>query len=127
MVTSIGATAKRSKELKKAASCRRRKPPRCPLGARSMLPPVPPTRRLLRASLAQHRIPLHPVEQGLHALGNLEQPCATRPHRAAPCQSEHRVYQRTVEPEGSDPTLLPDCFEASPCEDNRFPRLSSGA
>src|SRR3954454_16694628 len=48
MVTSMGATAKRSKELKKAASCRRRKPLReAPFGACCESPPLSSTRRLL--------------------------------------------------------------------------------
>src|SRR5215211_4991026 len=84
MVTSIGATAKRSKELKKAASCRSRNPPRCPLGARSMLPPVSPTRRLLYARLAQHRIPPHSMEQRLHVLGNLKQSRVLRARTGSP-------------------------------------------
>src|SRR5918998_2012952 len=46
MVTSIGATTKRSKLLKKAASCRSRNPPRDPPGARPAALPALPIRLL---------------------------------------------------------------------------------
>jgi hypothetical protein len=84
MVTSIGATANRSKELKKAASCRRGSPPCDPFGAHSVLPPASPTRPLLGTRHAQHRVPPHPITQHLRAPGNPEQPCATRSHPAGP-------------------------------------------
>jgi hypothetical protein len=95
MVTSIGATAKRSKELKKAASCRRRKPPReAPFGACSRLPSPSSTRRHLCTNSARHRVRPQPFGRHLRAPGNLEQARATRPH-LPPRRSEHRVYQRT--------------------------------
>lgn len=65
MVTSIGATANRSKELKKAASCRRRSPALDPSGAHAVLSPSPLNRWLLRMHLAQCHAPLHLFEKCL--------------------------------------------------------------
>jgi hypothetical protein len=91
----MGAIAKRSKELKKAASCRRRKPPReDPFGACCELPPPWSTRRPLCTRSARHRVPPQPFGPHLRAPGNLEQMRAMRPH-LPPRRSKHRVYQRT--------------------------------
>jgi len=65
MVTSIGATANRSKELKKAASCRRGNSARGPFRTRLEASLASLNPRFLSVRPAQYRLPLHHFKQRL--------------------------------------------------------------